>query len=63
MLHASYDNSYQHLYRESSVEISKAFTEATKQEKPKPNQSKIISIWKETRTHIENTFFPGYCTW
>lgn len=63
MLHASYDSSYQHLHRESSVEISNAFTQAIQEQKPKTNQSKIISIWEETRTHIENTFFPGYCTW
>lgn len=61
ILHASYDNSYEHLYRESSVEISRAFTDAIEQQRP--TQSKIISIWNETRKNIENTFFPGYCTW
>ncbi len=62
MLHASYDSSYQHLYRENSMEISKAFTDAVIQWKPKANQSKVISVRKESKTHIENTFFPGYCT-
>lgn len=63
MIHASYDSSYTNYYRNSSEEIAQAFTKAIQQQKPKTNQSKIISIWQETsRLEVNNTFFPWYCT-
>jgi len=59
MIHASYDNSYTNYYRNSSEEIAQAFTKAVQQQKPKSNQSKIISIWQETsKLEVNNTFFP-----
>jgi len=62
MLFANYNSSYQHLYRSSSQEITNSLAKSIQQQKPKTNESKVISI-REMDWNVNNTFAPGYCTY
>lgn len=62
LLFANYNNSYEHLHRDSSQEIVQSLTKAIGQEKPKTNESKIISVW-EMDGNVDNTFAAWYCTY
>lgn len=62
LLFANYNNSYQHLHRNTTQEIVQSLHKAIEQEKPKTNESKIISV-REMDGNVDNTFAVGYCTY
>lgn len=62
LLFANYNNSYQHLHRNSTQEITQSLAKAIEQQKQKTNESKIISV-REMDGNVNNTFAPWYCTY
>lgn len=62
LLFANYNNSYEHLHRNTSQEIVEFLARAIQQEKPDLKKSKIISV-REMDGNVNNTFAPWYCTY